>query len=279
MNKIWKKAALISLSVLSFSLVALYFIADEDCDDCYKLEKESFIYVVYDDLPEDLIIDIDKNLQNNRRKLLEYFKLDTMPKVVVRIWDSEATFLDEQEQAIGKRFPGSSGYVLPRTTATMSEMGLLNRSQDIVSTALHEYVHLITLEINPTFANNPHYLWEAIAIYKSEGSWKYAKPPGMTRSRFDYLAQLLFTKGDTGAVYELGYTIGHYIEETWGKEAFIELIKSNGDFEGLAGKPIGEIFQGWKEFVEATYFLSSKADEPSSALLQTNFPAHPTPPK
>lgn len=279
MNISRTKIALGSLGVLACAFVVSYSISFESCDDCYRLEKENFIYIVHDDLPEDLIVDIDNNLQKNRLQLLEDFKLNDMPKVLVRIWDSEETFLAEQEKAIGKRFPGSHGYVLPRNGTENSEMGLLEENQNVVDTALHEYVHLITLEINPKFANHPHYLWEAIAIYKSENSWKYAEQPDMIRGRFEALAQSLFAKGDTGAVYELGYTIGQYIAETWGEEAFIELIESNGDFSGLTDKPIHEIFQGWKEFVETTYLSSSQADKPNNALLRTIFPAHPAPPK
>ncbi|MFO1370789.1 MAG: hypothetical protein U1F46_17550 [Marinagarivorans sp.] len=279
MNKSWTTMLLVSLGVLACTFAAFYWLTSEHCSKCYKLERENFIYIVHGDLTETLVADIDNNLQNHRRQLLEDFKLDDMPKVVVRIWDGETTFLTEQEKAIGKQFPGSLGYVLPRKGKARGELGLLQKNPNIADTALHEFVHLITLEINPKFSNNPHYLWEAIAIYKSENSWKYAQRPDMIRNRFDVLAQSLFTNGDTGAVYELGYTIGQYIEETWGKEAFIALIKSNGNFAGLTNKPVEEIFQSWKQFVKATYFSGSQAGKPNNALLQPIFPTHTAPPK
>lgn len=274
MSKAWKKVAVISAGVFAFAFVAFYLSTSENCDKCYRLDKGDFVYVVYDELPKSLIFIIDANLQNHRQQLLKDFKLDAMPKVVVRIWDDETTFLAEQEKAIGKKFPGSFGYVLPTKGGATSEMGLVNNHQNISGTAIHEFVHLITLEINPNFSNNPKWLWEAIAIYKSESSWKYAKQPDMIRSRFNAFANSLFTSQDTAAVYALGYTIGEYIDETWGGDAFIELIKSNGDFACLTDKPIDEIFQDWKKFVEATYFSNSQTAEPDDALLWIIFPEH-----
>lgn len=269
---------LILLAVVVFSAVAVAipFVKTEQCDGCYELDKGDFRYVIYDGMPESTIRSIHRRLMESKPEILKSFNLKAVPKIIVRVWGNAESYLSEQEKAIGQRYPGSHGYVTLKRGVKAGEIRLFAGRQDLPETAVHEFVHVVTLEVNPSFANNPRWLWEAIAIYKSENSWKYAEQPDMIRGRFEALAQLLFTKGDTGAVYELGYTIGQYIAETWGEDALIELIESNGEFSGLTDKPIQEIFQGWKKFVEATYFSSSQSDKPNNALLRTIFPAAPS---
>ncbi|CAH7034880.1 hypothetical protein VCHA37P193_10315 [Vibrio chagasii] len=60
-------------------------------------------------------------------------------------------------------------------------------------------------------------------------------------------------------------TIGEFIERSWGEEAFIKLIKSNGDVSGITNEPIESLFSGWKDFVKNTY-LSSPQSEYEKAL-------------
>jgi hypothetical protein len=82
----------------------------------------------------------------------------------------------------------------------------------------------------------------AIAVYKSAQPWKYASSPQLIRNRFDGLAQELSLNYETEAIYEVGYTIGEYIEKTWGERALGELIKSNGDFSVLTDTSFNEVF-------------------------------------
>lgn len=279
MRKLWKKITIASLGVLVSAFLAFHLSENEECNGCYRVDKGKFVYILYDDLPVSIVTDVNHELANNRKQLLEYFELNDMSKVVVRIWGNEANFLAEQEEAIGQRYPGSFGYVLPISDEVTREIRLLQKNQVLSRTALHEYVHLITLEVNPKFANNPRWLWEAIAIYKSEKYWKYAATPHLVRNRFDSLTQELYLSYETGAIYEIGYTIGEYIKKTWGDQAFVKLIHSNGDFAGLTDKPIDEILQDWKEFVETAYFSSSQADKANDALLRPIFPVHPALPE
>lgn len=138
--------------------------------------------------------------------------------------------------------------------AKAGELRLFAGRQDLPETALHEFVHLVTLEINPSFANSPRWLWEAIAIYKSEQQRKYAEDPNSIRNRFESMAQRLQEGRDAGVIYEVGYTIGEFIENTWGQEVLISLIKSSGDFSVLTEKSLDQVFLEWKGFVNKKYF-------------------------
>lgn len=247
---------LILLALIFFPVVAVAipFVKTEQCYGCYELDKGDFRYVIYDGLPESTIGSIHRRLVERKPEILEYFNLKVVPKIIVRLWGNAESYLSEQEKAIGQRYPGSHGYVTLKQGVKAGEIRLFAGRQDLPETAVHEFVHVVTLEVNPSFANNPRWLWETIAIYKSEKQWKYAEDPNLIRSRFESLAKRLHEGRDAGVIYEVGYTIGEFIENTWGPEALVSLIESNGDFSVLSDKSLDQVFLEWNSFVSKTYF-------------------------
>lgn len=125
--------------------------------------------------------------------------------------------------------------------------------------ALHEFVHLVTLHVNPKFTNNPRWLWEAIAIYKSENQWKYANKPQDISPYFKSISENLNADfNDNTDIYEVGYTVAEYIDKRWGNDALVELVKTNGDLNVVLNISMGEFIAGWSSFVENTYFNPAK---------------------
>lgn len=109
--------------------------------------------------------------------------------------------------------------------------------------------------------NNPRWLWEAIAIYKSEDYWFHLSNRNAINRRFDGLVQELYIQPNSSpAIYEVGYTIGEFIELSWGKKAFVDLIKSNGDVSQFSDKPLESLFSDWEKFVKTTYLSSPQSD-------------------
>lgn len=234
---------------------AFFVMGVGSCSDCKVLDKEGFKFVYDHDILEEEIEAIHSLLISRKPALLADFKLDAMRKVIVRVWSDREGYLAEQEASLGVRYPASLGYVWFTLFPSNREIRILNQGDGVAQTALHEFVHLVTLELNLNFANNPRWLWESIAVYKSEARWKYADKPYLIQQRFDGLASALNADANaSGAIYEVGYTIGEYIESTWGKAAFITLVNSNGDIESLAGKPLAEVVLDWKAFVLDKYF-------------------------
>ncbi|MGF1689182.1 hypothetical protein L4C36_21350 [Photobacterium japonica] len=228
--------------------------ASETCDDCYVSDKGAFKYVLYNELPASVIPAIHQTLSNNTPRLLADFKLAAMPSTTVRVWKSGGDYLAAQKDALGVQFPGSTGYVFK------NELRLLYTEGQTAQTALHEFVHLVTLKVNPAFANNPRWLWEAIAIYESEPVWYYANRLHLIRDRFDYLVNDLNANfNQSAAIYELGYTIGEYIDKKWGEEALLTLIKNNGDITKVTNMPMDALLKDWHAYVHATYFDAPKS--------------------
>ena len=248
-----KSLILLGAVLLVSVIVAILFVKNATCSDCYEVDKGEFRYVIYDNLPKSIIPNINKMLKEQKSRLLSDFNLSSMETVTVRIWGNEEAYLSEQQSAIGRRYPGSRGYVTLKKGSKPGELRLLGGGENISNTALHEFVHLVTLEVNPSFANNPRWLWESIAIYKTERQWKYSEQPNLIRGPFEHMAQALMI-GETGSIYEIGYTLGEFIENSWGNQAFSLLIKSNGDFSAVTDKTMDKIFLEWKGFVTRKYF-------------------------
>ncbi|CAK1887180.1 Peptidase MA-like domain-containing protein [Vibrio crassostreae] len=240
---------------------------EQACDSCYESDKGQFKFVLYDGTSPAIIPSIYNELLLKQAPLMKSFDLDSIPIITVRVWQSQKAYLDEQERSIGQRYAFSTGYIEPKS----NEIRLLYFGGEIQRTVLHEFVHLLTLQINPNFANNPRWLWEAVAIYKSEDYWFHMNNRSAIKGRFDGLVQDLYNKpNSSSAVYELGYTVGEFIERSWGEGAFVDLIKSNGDPSQLTDQPIESLFYDWEKFVKTTY-LSGPKSEYEKAMERSPF--------
>ncbi|CDU06971.1 Hypothetical protein VCR14J2_410362 [Vibrio coralliirubri] len=258
----------LTMSVLVLVVAFVLQIRGEQaCDSCYESDKGQFKFVLYDGTSPAIIPSIYNELLLKQAPLMKSFGLDSIPVITVRVWQSQKAYLDEQERSIGQRYAFSTGYIEPKS----NEIRLLYFGGEIQRTALHEFVHLLTLQINPNFANNPRWLWEAVAIYKSEGYWFHMNNRSAIKGRFDGLVQDLYNKpNSSSAVYELGYTVGEFIERSWGEGAFVDLIKSNGDPSQLTDQPIESLFYDWEKFVKTTY-LSGPKSEYEKAMERSPF--------
>jgi hypothetical protein len=107
------------------------------------------------------------------------------------------------------------------------------------SNAVHEFVHNVTLHLSPTVANNPVWLWEAVALYES-GQFV---PPSTVRwlaaGTFPTLAQLNDRSGPY-SIYQAGYVLAEFVVRTWGQAGLRQLMLSKGNVSAALGVPVEE---------------------------------------
>jgi hypothetical protein len=149
---------------------------------------------------------------------------------------------------IGTVYTGATGYVLGPTGFCLLATG------DPPQTAVHEFAHVVTLNINEEFANNLRWLWEAVAIYEAEEFYPPSTLAFMGPGNFPTLEQLNAEYNQGGWIYQVGYVLTEYIVETWGMDAVISLIESNGDLEGDLGITATELERGWHAWLTEQYF-------------------------
>ena len=124
-----------------------------------KEHSEHFIYHYDNGLTPDQVWPIVIALEENYARIVGHFGTFDMPKIKIAIWSDRAEF----DRAMNNRYPFATGYLNGR-----EKLRLFYVEKDVPRTAVHEFVHSVTMFVSNDFANNPRWLWEAIAQYESD---------------------------------------------------------------------------------------------------------------
>lgn len=217
------------------------------------INSEHFSAVLYDSVPGSAAEEILSKLEQNYFRVLNDLSIiNDTTHIIVRLWGNEEHFLNDMQRDLGTRYTGATGYVYGKNEIRVLFRSLSSTAND----ALHEFCHIATIMINKVIANNPRWLWEAAAIYLSGG---FVNPSTLT-----YLKQGLFpsiselnSSYNLGnmKIYQVGYVLAEYTISVFGKEKFIDLIKTNGGFSSSLSITQEQFEAGWKEFVKKKYML------------------------
>ena len=121
-------------------------------------------------------------------------------------------------------------------------------------TAVHEFAHLVTMQVNSTISNNPRWLWEAVALYENNEFVDPKLLSYMVSGNYPTLAELNTDYNVSNhSIYDVGYVLLEYVVLTWGMNTVIELIKNNGNLSNSLGMTTQEFESGWYQFVEEKY--------------------------
>lgn len=122
-----------------------------------------------------------------------------------------------------------------------------------VTNLVHEFAHCVSLRVDPTFANDPRWLWEAVALYEAGQAVDLRSVPYMAAVQPPSFAAL-DAVSDT-RVYDVGYSIAEFIVDRWGTAALPALIAAHGDTAAVLGVALPDFEGEWLAFVTARYAL------------------------
>ncbi|MEL7311290.1 MAG: hypothetical protein AAFN07_07265 [Pseudomonadota bacterium] len=213
---------------------------------------------VHGDVPIEDVAVIESGLKARLSEVIERM-LDEQPAqtVTLQLWHDQEQFLSAMEQALGQRTPGSRGYITGPTDVRM----LVTTRGDITLEAVHETVHALSLQLNPSFGNNPRWLWESVAQYYA-GALVHPIDSGLvTHSQCVTLEMLNEPFNRGGSVYDAGFLIGEFVVAEWGNAGLIDLIKSNGDVHRTFDISPVLFEQQWCEFVRRKYLPTNNPEQ------------------
>ena len=214
-----------------------------------KTADEHVAFVLYDGLTESITAPITEKINQNYERILGDMQLNSISKVTIEIWNDETHFQDDMKKDLGVNYPGATGYVYSPTNVRILFRG------SAAQTALHEFSHAVSLHVNGNFGNNPRWFWEAVAIYEA-GEFNSPKNISyLVSGNFPSIAELT-ADFNTGSrkIYEVGYLLSEYIIATWGKNNYVQMIKTNANIQQVLGLSTPDFETGWKEFVKKKYF-------------------------
>lgn len=211
-------------------------------------ESPHFDFLLYDGLNESITSEMSTALASNFERITTDLGVENMPLVTIRLWGDYEHFLTDMVTIIGTRYEGATGYVSNRNEICMYHTG------QNPMTVVHEFAHLVSMQVNNTIPNNPRWLWEAIAIYESDDFINPSTLPYMVAGNYPTLNELNTDyNSSNNSIYSVGYVLYEYIIETWGRELAIELIVNNGRIVATLGISYEEFESGWYQFIEEKY--------------------------
>lgn len=220
----------ISLMSLSFTTFA------KDSENSFTINT-----VAVGDVPNAIMEDIKFTLNKELPELLPRYGIETMPPVTVKIWQDRQAF----EAAFGDNAQYVQGYVIQEDWEVRFFNGMPNLGYGV----LHEYMHLVSLHINPKFNNNPRWLWEAIAIYES-GRPPVPKLNTLKCFSQDTVPTIASLNEHPFNIYKLGHYLTEFIVNTWGKASLIKLIQNEGDIKATLNVSTKQFESQWIHYLK-----------------------------
>lgn len=213
-------------------------------------EAQPFTLVLHNGLTETETSPVCEKLENNYERILYTLKVNSMPDVTIEFWND----LDDYQEAMEV----SLGYVDISATTFNTGGNIIHLlfTKDSPKAALHEFAHLVTLEVNPTLPDNPRWLWEATATYFAN---QFVHPSSTKTSMLGQYTSICNVNVGLHMYYYLihlyGYVLIEYIYETWGSDGLLLLIQNNGSIDQTFGISIEEFEEGWHRFIDTSYLL------------------------
>ena len=214
-----------------------------------SFSTEHFTFVLHDGLSAADVQHVVNALEANHQRIVDDLQAGDMPRVTAAIWSIRQSFYDAMQRDLGQIYSGSTGYVLG-----VDELRIwLNAAS--AGEAVHEFAHNVSLKLNPTIANSPRWLWEAVAVYEARTFIDPSTLPYMTPGDFPTLDELNVAYNEGAQrIYDVGYVLAEYIVRRWDMGAVINLITANGDVPAVLGVSIEEFEEGWHAWLVSEYF-------------------------
>lgn len=198
---------------------------------------------------DETVAQIAAGLEARYAKVVADLETGEVERIRVEVWTDEASFLAEMERFFGRRY-NATGYVTGPSVIRVLAV------PQVVRNATHEMSHAISLRMNPTFANQPRWLWESVALFENDELVDPRSFPYLVQGRFPTLSELDADPNTSRQVYEVGYLIGEFVVARAGRDGLLRLIRANGDVTSVGFASPAAFEEAWKAFVRERYFVA-----------------------
>lgn len=208
---------------------------------------ERFRIVLQDAVSEVQSENISEVLSESVPSVMARLRVQDMPIVKVFVWEDRDDFAYE----FGEDARNVRGFI----DSNEWEVHLINLGAPLGYSALHEYVHLISLAVNENRGQIPLWLWESIAIYESRRP-PPPRPEDLTCIGQNRVPTLQELNSHPSNIYRIGYLLAEFIDAQWNYDAFRLLLLSNGDVPSTFGITEADFEELWLNYILTSYNIS-----------------------
>ena len=191
-------------------------------------------------------------VEAERARILQDLGVPSMSRVTVTLYPDQASLRAGVAPIVGTIPSFATGLVTGPYDVHIVSPSAQPGSYDVsVVNIVHEFAHGVTLVANPSFANNPRWLWEAVALYEAG---QVVDPRGlayMTSLQPPALAEM--NSFSDLRIYDVGALIGAFIVDTWGREALPRLVGTNGNVAAVLGVDEATFVSRWMAYTRSRY--------------------------
>jgi len=215
----------------------------------YSSAHFTFYYTSYDSLSIKAIAD---SVEKHYSRILADLLTDTVLRTSVHFYKTH----EELAHAVRSVVPNLPSWAIGLSTARdaihMISPGHPEQNYEYMMTVLiHEFAHCVTLNIKPSFGNNPRWLWESVALYEAGQFVHPSQLTYMVQHSPPALSQL--NSINNTQIYEVGYLLTEYIVDNWSRQHLKDMILSSGNVSQTLGMTIAEFQSAWFQFVKNKY--------------------------
>ena len=192
-------------------------------------------------------------IEDHHARILGDLGLVQIPAVTVTLYPDQQSFRAAVVPLVGSVPSFASGLVSGPTAIHVLSPSLASRwsYSEGLTAIVHEFAHCVSLNLNPSIANNPRWLWETVALYEAGQVVDPRTLPYMTAHQPPSLSEL--NRIENTAIYEVGGVIGDFIVETWGRGALNDLVITGGALESVLGLDEMQFVNLWFAHVSRRY--------------------------
>ena len=190
-------------------------------------------------------------LEGEYNRILQDLGVQAMPMVNVSFYSTHEALVAGAGPSAGPIPAWATGLVTAEDQIHLLSPAVAGPYERALSNLVHEFAHCVSLRVNRSIANNPRWLWEAIAIFEANQRVDPRSLSYMVAGQPPTFAQL--SRFDNQLVYDVGFLISQFVIDRWGTDGYRGLLAANGDTQRVLGLTLEDFQREWFRWVRITY--------------------------